>query len=381
MRDSPRVAIVHDWLTGMRGGERCLEVFCDLFPAADIFTLVHRPGAVSPAIERHRIRTSFVQDLPAATRRYRAYLPLFPFAVERFDLSGYDRVISISHCVAKGAVPPPGADHLCYCLTPVRYAWDMAEAYFGGMPAPARWGVEAVLAGLRRWDARTASRVTRFVAISRHVADRVARHYDRAASVLYPPVDCARFAPPARDRAPEDFDLVVSALVPYKRVDLAVAAATRLSRRLLVVGTGPEETRLRRLAGPTVSFLGWRGDAEIADLYARCRAFLFPGEEDFGITPLEAMASGRPVVAFGRGGALETVVGLDAPSGEPPTGIFFAEQTVEGLAAALALFDRRAADFDPAACRRRAERFDLPRFREAARRLFGNGLAEPPEGP
>lgn len=361
-----RVALVHDWLTGMRGGERCLEVFCELFPRADLFTLVHVPGSVVPAIERRAVVTSFIQRLPFARRNYRSYLPLFTRAIERFDFSGYDRVISISHCVAKGARPPAGGDHLCYCLTPVRYVWDMKEAYFGGLSGPKRWFVEAVLASLRRWDAATSDRVSRFFAISRYVGDRIRRYYGRDSEVVYPPVDCARFSV---SREKGEFDLVVSALVPYKRVDLAVAAATRLKRRLLVVGTGPEEGRLRAIAGSSVEFLGWRSDAEIAELYARCRAFLFPGEEDFGITPLEAMASGRPVVAFAKGGCLETVVGPDDPSGRPPTGIFFGEQTVEALSAALERLE--GAGLSPAACRAQAERFDLPRFRDEIRRAFG----------
>lgn len=368
MSDSPRVALVHDWLTGMRGGERCLEVFCDLFPQADLFTLVHKPGSVSRAIERHPIRTSFLQGMPGIFRFYRHLLPLMPKAVEGFDLSGYDKVVSISHCVAKGAAPRAGSEHLCYCLTPVRYAWDMKEAYFGHWRGPKRWAVEAALSSLRRWDVESAKRVTRYVAISRFVGERIRRYYGRDASILYPPVDCARFRVSRADRG---YDLVVSALVPYKRVDLAVAAATRLSRPLKIVGTGPEEKRLRAMAGPKVELLGWKSDAEVADLVAGCRAFLFPGEEDFGITPLEAMAAGKPVVAYARGGALETVVGLDDPSGRAPTGIFFAEQTVDSLSAALEALDRRAADITPEACRAQAERFDLPRFRDEVRREFG----------
>ncbi len=352
----------------MRGGERCLEVFCEIFPEADLFTLVHKKGSVAPAIERHPITTSFIQRLPFARNRYRSYLPFFPRAVERFDLAGYDRVISISHCVAKGAIPAPGAAHLCYCLTPVRYAWDLQEAYFGRLRGPKRWFIDRTLARLRRWDRDTESRVTQFIAISNHVADRVRRHYGRESSVLYPPVDCARFSVAG---GPGEFDLVVSALVPYKRVDLAVSAANRLGRRLLIVGTGPEEKRLRGLAGPTVEFLGWRDDAQIAQLYGRCRVFLFPGEEDFGITPLEAMASGRPVAAFARGGCLETVVGLGDPRSGEPTGVFFAEQTVESLCEALTHFERQKGEIRPEGCRKQAERFNLPRFRDEVRAAFG----------
>ncbi len=354
-----RVALVHDWLTGMRGGERCLEVFCELFPDADLYTLLHVPGSVSPVIERRRIVTSFIQRLPGAHRRYRHYLPLFPAAVSRFDLRGYDLVISSSHCVAKGARPAPGSLHVCYCHTPMRYVWDRYEDYFGpGAPPLVRALMPPVAAALRRWDRAASRRVHAFAANSRHVAGRIARCYGRAAEVIHPPVDVERFAPAEGD--PGDYYLVVSALVPYKRIDLAVRAAGRLGRRLLVVGTGPEAPRLRRLAGPTVEFLGWRPDAEVARLYAGCRALLFPGVEDFGIAPLEAMASGRPVVAFAAGGALETVV---PPGGEEvPTGILFAEQTEEALVEAMQRLEAEADRFEPKALRAHAEQFDRARF-------------------
>jgi len=363
---------VHDWLTGMRGGERCLEVFCELFPEADLFTLLHVPGSVSETIERRRITTSFIQNMPGAAQRYRQYLPLFPAAVRRFDLRGYDLVLSSSHAVAKGARVPPGALHVCYCFTPMRYVWDLYDEYFGPraglltrtvMPPLAAW--------LRRWDRRTAANVHHFVAISRFVADRIRRAYGRPADVIYPPVDVARFRVEER---PGDFYLVVSALTPYKRVDLAVAAASKLGRRLVVVGSGPEEARLRSLAGPTVELLGWRDDAEIALLYARCRALLFPTVEDFGITPLEAMASGRPVIALGQGGALETVV---APGGEEPaTGIFFERQSVEALAEAIQRFESGTPRFEPKALRRRAEAFDRPLFKERVEQYLAARLAE-----
>jgi glycosyltransferase involved in cell wall biosynthesis len=356
-----RVALIHDWLTGMRGGERCLEVFCELFPDADLFTLLHVRGSVSATIENRRITTSFLQRLPGAEARYRALLPLFPWAVARFDLRGYDLVLSSSHCVAKGVRVPRGALHVCYCFTPMRYVWDLFDDYFG---ARAPWAVRLLMppvaAALRRWDRATAARVRHFIAISRFVADRISRCYGREAEVIYPPVDCQRF------RLSEDageFYLVVSALTPYKRVDLAVEAANRLGVRLVVVGSGPEERRLRALAGPTVEFLGWRADAEVADLYARCRALLFPGVEDFGIVPLEAMASGKPVLAFERGGVRETVVPLEQGI-ESPTGLFFAEQTVEALAEAIRRFEASAHRFDPKALRAHAEAFDRPLFKE-----------------
>ncbi len=352
---------MHDWLTGMRGGERCLEVFSELFPDADLFTLLHVPGSVSPAIERRRITTSFIQRLPGAAERYRSLLPLFPFAIQRFDLRGYDLVLSSSHCVAKGARIPKGALHLSYCFTPMRYVWDRYDDYFGaGASFPVRLLMPPVAAALRRWDRATAAGVHHFIAISGFVAERIARCYRREAEVIYPPVDCQRF------RLSEDlgeFYLVVSALTAYKRVDLAVQAANRLGVRLVVAGSGPEEARLRAQAGPTVEFLGWRSDAEVAELYARCRALLFPGVEDFGIAPLEAMASGRPVIAFGRGGVLETVVPWDRGT-DPPTGLFFFEQTVDALSEAVRRFEANAHRFDPKALRARAEAFDRPLFKE-----------------
>jgi glycosyltransferase involved in cell wall biosynthesis len=369
-----RVALVHDWLTGMRGGERCLEVFAELFPDADLYTLLHVPGSVSPTIERRRIVTSFIQRLPQAQRRYRHYLPLFPAAVRAFDLRGYDLVLSSSHAVAKGVRVPAGALHVCYCFTPMRYVWDLYDDYFGPRSGlAARLVMPPVAAWLRRWDRRTAAGVHHFVAISRFVADRIRRAYGREADVIYPPVDVSRFRV---DEAPGEFYLVVSALTPYKRVDLAVEACNRLGRKLLVVGSGPEERRLRALAGPTVELLGWRDDAQIVELYARCRALLFPPLEDFGITPLEAMAAGRPVIAFGEGGARETVV--PPGEGEPPTGLFFARQTVDDLADAIQRFEASAHQFEPKALRRRAEAFDRPLFRERVHaylraRLEGTG--------
>jgi len=346
----PRVALVHDWLTGMRGGERCLEVFCELFPNAPLYTLLHVPGSVSPVIERRRIV------------RYRHYLPLFPAAVRGFDLSGYDLVISLSHCAAKAVRRRPGTLHVCYCFSPMRYVWDLYDDYFGvRAPRAVRWTMPPVAAALRAWDRRTDG-VDAFVAISHHIADRIRRVYGRSADVIHPPVDTARFRPA---RA-EDFYLVVAALVPYKRVDLAIAAANRLRRRLLVVGTGPEADRLARGAGPTVEFLGWRSDAEVADLYARCRAVLFPAVEDYGIVPLEAAAAGRPTIALGRGGALETMVGLDRADAAP-TAVFFEAQTEDALADAIVTFEAAEHRFDAAALRARAAEFDVAVFRRRLR--------------
>ena len=358
----------------MRGGERCLEVFAELFPEAPLYTLLHVPGSVAPVIERRRVVTSFVQRLPGAASSYRRYLPLFPAAIRSLDLSGHDLVLSLSHCVAKGVRVPPGALHISYCFTPMRYVWDLYDDYVAGSGVLTRVAAPALAAGLRAWDRHTAG-VRHFVAISHHIAERIRRVYGRHADVIHPPVDVARFEPVADV---EDFYLVVSALAPYKRVDLAIAAANRLRRRLVVVGTGPEERRLRALAGPTVTLLGWRPDAEVARLYARCRAVLFTALEDYGIVPLEAAAAGRPTIALARGGVLETMVGLDTSevAGEPPTAVFFDAQTEDALADAIARFEHVESSFEPKALRARAERFDRPVFQARIAEYIAGRWAE-----
>lgn len=371
-----KVALVHDWLTGMRGGERCLEVFCELFPEADLFTLLYCQGTVSEAIEGRKIHTSFVQHLPLAKRFYRYYLPLFPLAVERFHFRGYDLILSSSHCVAKGVIPSPGALHISYTYTPMRYAWDLYDDYFGGRVGTLRsFILQRLMAHLRRWDLEASRRVDHFVAISHHVAGRIRRHYGREAVVIHPPVDVHRFRPAEEDG---DYYLVVSAFVPYKRIDLAIQAFNRLKLPLKIVGWGPEEKRWKKLAGPTVEFLGKRSDEELSGLYARCRALIFPGEEDFGIAPLEAQASGRPVIAYGKGGVLETVIPLNrSPFPVPrsnmehgtlnlehPTGVFFYEQTVDALIEAIKLFEENAHRFEKKRLRDHALRFDRATFKQ-----------------
>lgn len=358
--DATRLAIVHDWLTGTRGGEKCLEPLCRRHPDASLHTLIHAPGKVSPAIEALRPCTSVLQHLPGVTRYYRYLLPLMPLAA-RWDIPDCDLVVSFSHCVAKAARPPQGVPHVCYCFSPMRYAWHMREAYlgngrFGGLK---RRAIEAMLARLRDWDRATADRVTHFVAISRTVRDRIRDCYGRDSAVIYPPADTDFYTPAAVPR--EDYYLCVSALAPYKRIDLAAAACRRLNRRLVVIGSGQDAKRLRAAAGPGVEFLGWQPDNVIRDHYRRCKALLFPGEEDFGIVPVEAMACGAPVIAFGRGGATETVrAGV--------TGLFFEDQTADSLIAAMESFERTADRFDPVAARRQAERFTGRRFESE---LFG----------
>lgn len=364
VHNEPRVVLVHDWLTGMRGGEKCLEVLCRRWPGAPLFTLLHRRGSVSPIISERAIQTSFLQRLPEVHRYYRYLLPLMPWAMPR-RLPPCELVVSLSHCVAKSAEPPSGVPHVCYCFTPMRYAWHMRDNYFGserrGLKARL---VERLLAALREWDRRTAARVTHFVAISRTVQQRIAECYGRESVVIYPPVDTDFYTPAAVPR--EDYYLVVSAFAPYKRLDLAVAACNQLRRKLVIIGTGQDEKRLRALAGATVHFLGWQADAVVRDHLRRCRAVLFPGEEDFGIVPLEANACGTPVIAYGRGGATESLIPLGRR--REPTGLWFEEQTVDSLTAALQEFETHAREFAPSAARRRAERFSTRRF---ATELFG----------
>jgi glycosyltransferase involved in cell wall biosynthesis len=359
-----RVAVVHDWLTGMRGGERVLEAILRLFDDAEIFTLLHVPGSVSSSIETRPIHTSFIDRLPHAEKRYRHLLPVFPAAIERFDLRGFDFVVSSSHCVAKGAIAPPGVPHLCYCHTPMRYVWDQYDSYFarGRAPPAIRLGMRLAVARLRRWDVETASRPTTIVANSAHVRARIERHWRRNATVLYPPVDVDRFRP-APER--EDFYLIVSALVPYKRLDIAMDAFARNGRRLIVAGEGPEYARLARRTGRFTEFTGRLSDADVADLMGRCRAFVMPGEEDFGIAAVEAQAAGAPVIALGRGGALETVKAGPGVPQRAATGVFFNDATPASLVEALVAFE--SLQFEVPVLQANARRFGSARFEREMR--------------
>jgi len=365
MNDLPRgngVALVHDWLTGMRGGEKVLEEIAHLFPAAPIHTLFHFPGSVSKALENHPIRTSFLQRAPGLQRHYRSYLPLFPMAIEDFDLGAAELVVSSSHCVAKGVVPAPGALHVCYCHSPMRYAWDQEHAYF-----PRRRGVVArlrgaVLSSLRAWDVAASARVDHFLANSRFVAARIERYYRRTADVLHPPVDTGSFTPEGRgeEDGEDGYCLMVAALAPYKRVEVAMAACASLGVELRVVGEGPERSRLEALAGPRSRLLGRVGDDELRTLYRGARFLLQPGVEDFGIAPVEALACGTPVVALAEGGVLDIVEDgvhgvlyeLEPEAGDHPAAL------------AAAIDKARRIRFNGLNLRQRAEAFSRSRFRE-----------------
>jgi glycosyltransferase involved in cell wall biosynthesis len=366
----PKVAIVHDWLTGMRGGEKVLEAICELYPEATIYTLVHVKGSVSEQIEEHRIHCSPVQRLPRAGELYRQYLPLFPAVIETFDLDGYDLVISSSHCAAKSVIRSGSATHVCYCHSPMRYAWDQFDSYFG----PAQVGqftsrlLRPVLAHLARWDAATADRVDRFLANSQYVAGRIRRYYNRGSTVVHPPVDTTFYRPSASaPQSNEPFFLIVSALVPYKRLDVAIAACRQIRTKLKIVGRGPEESRLRALSSGDVDFLGWRTDEEIRDLYRDATAVLLPGTEDFGMVPVEAQACGTPVVALGRGGACETVQ-------DGMTGVLVEHESVDAFAEGLERI--RSLNPDRDRCRAHAERFSRAHFMTNFQHAVTEALAE-----
>ena len=364
-----KIAIVHDWLTGMRGGEKCLEVLCKLYPSADLFTLLHIPGSVSQIIESHSIHTSFIQNLPFVKSKYRYYLPLMPFAIECFDLRKYDLILSSSHCVAKSVKPRQGSLHICYCHTPMRYIWDQFDQYFcrvksGLIP----WGVMMMLRPwLQQWDSKTSCRVDDYIANSRHVQKRIKKYYLRDATIIHPPVDTKRFKPSGEKK--KDYFLIVSAFAPYKRVDLAVEAFNKLGYPFVVVGEGQDAGLLRRIAHSNIRFEGWLDDMSIGELYASCRAFVFCGEEDFGISLLEAQAMGRPVIALGQGGALETVIpdrktwkpetGIPENKTINPTGVFFYEQSSEDLIRAIEHFESVESQFDAEKIQEHAAQFDV----------------------
>ena len=348
-----KVALVHDYLNQMGGAERVVLALHELFPDAPLYTSIYDPNRVDQAFHNIDIRTSFMQKLPLVKKHHQPFLPLYPFAMERLDLRGYDLVLSSSSAFGKGIITGPETMHICYCHTPMRWCWNYNEyVERERLGKLSRAVLPFLITGLRVWDQTTAMRVDHFIANSPVVAERIAKYYRRESAVIPPPVEASRFLfDPASE--PEDYFLIVSRFMPYKRIDLAISACNRLQLPLVIIGSGRDEERLRKMAGPTIRFLGRLSDSEVLRYYAHCRALILPGEEDFGITPLEAQASGRPVIAYGAGGALASVV-------DGITGRFFTEQTVDSLADVLATFDERA--FDTNTIRNHALEFDKPRF-------------------
>lgn len=365
-----KIALVQDWLTGMRGGELVFEAIAELFPRADIFTLIHIPGSVSQKIESHRIYTSSLQKIPNPERFYRHFLPLMPTFARQFDLSDYDLILSSSHCWAKGVKKAPGAVHLSYLHAPMRYMWDHFDDYFGKGRAsyPIRLAARAVRPYLQSWDYRVSQpdRVDGLIANSSFIAEQIQRIYGRKADVIFPFADLSRFSAP---RNPRDFYLMVGAFAPNKRVDIAIDAFKELKLPLWIVGSGQEEEKLRALAGSEseIRFLGSKSNEEIAELLSHAKAFIFPGLEDFGITPIEAMAAGTPVIAYRAGGVLDTLT--------EETALFFEEQTSEGLADAVLRFENGASShIRDEASRLRAAHFTRERFQKEFLEVLGKTL-------
>lgn len=349
-----KVAIVHYWLVTMRGGEKVVEALCELFPQADIFTHVYDPEAMSLTIKLHKVTTTFIQKLPKAKTKYQSYLPLMPLALEQLDLREYDLVISSESGPAKGVITRPDAVHICYCHTPMRYVWDMYHDYRETAGVLTKLLMPPLIHYLKLWDYVSSARVDHFIANSSFVASRIAKHYRRNATVIHPPVASTDFVV-STERA--DFYLMVGQLVRYKQTGIAVEACNASSRKLVVIGDGEQLKELKDMAGPTVTVMGKQPFHVIREHYSRCKALLFPGVEDFGIVPLEAMASGRPVIAYRKGGALETVI-------DGVTGLFFDQQTPAALNDAMTHFESAGESFDPVAIRNHALTFDKESFKE-----------------
>ena len=362
-----KVALVHDYLNQMGGAERVVLAMHEIFPDAPLYTSIYDPKRVDPAFQKIDIRTSFMQKLPFVMKHHQPYLPFYPFAMENLDLRGYDLVLSSSSAFGKGVITRPETLHICYCHTPMRWCWNYYEyverEQIGKL---ARKILPLFITGLRIWDSTSAMRVDHFIANSPVVAERIAKYYRRDAIVIPPPVEASRFIFDP-DTRPEDYFLIVSRFLPYKRIDLAIQACNALQLPLVIIGSGRYERELRKMAGPTIRFLGRLSDTEVLHYYAHCRALLLPGEEDFGITPLEAQASGRPVIAYGAGGALTSVI-------DGITGAFFDEQTVESLMAVLATFDGRT--YDPETIRNHALEFDKPLFHRRILQFIEAKLSE-----
>jgi len=360
--DGLRVAIVHYWFVSLGGGEKVVESLLELFPQADLFALVVDPESLPVSLKGRDIKTSFLQRLPFARKYHRHFLPLYPLALENLDLGGYDLVISSESGPAKGVLTSSTTCHVCYCHSPMRYLWDMYSEYTRQMSPIVRTVYSLLSPRLRLWDLATASRVDFFIANSNFVARRIRKQYRRSSSVIHPPVDVSKGT---AQNAPGEFFLCVGRLVGYKRVDLAIEACNRLGRRLRIVGDGPLFKQLKRLSGPTIEFAGVLSESELCDSFARSRALLFPGEEDFGIVPVESQSYGRPVIAYRSGGSLETVRGLSPGDDfvDSCTGIFFEKQTVSDLVDAISRFERYESQFCPDTIRDFSLQFASARFK------------------
>jgi len=352
--DNKKIALVHYWLTGMRGGEKVVESICDLFPDMDIFTLVYDKRKIAESINQHKVFTSFIQKLPFARKKYQTYLPLMPIAIEQFNLSGYDIIISSESGIAKGVLTKPETCHFCYCHTPMRYLWNMYFDYLKNenIGFLKRKIIEIFFNYLRVWDLATASRVDYFISNSNNVRKRILKYYRRDSEVIYPPVDVEGMVFEAKK---QDYYLVVSQLVSYKRIDLAIRAFNELKKELIIIGEGQEYRKLKKIANSNIKFLGWQSQENLRQYYANAKAFIFPGEEDFGITPVEAQASGTPVIGFGRGGLLETVI-------EGKTGLFFYKQDYKELTSVIESFESNTNKFDCYTIRENSLKFSRGRF-------------------
>ncbi|MGH9587609.1 MAG: glycosyltransferase [Acidobacteriaceae bacterium] len=370
-----RVAIVHYWFVSQGGGEKVVEALAEIFPQADLFTLIANPKQIPESLRGHKLHTSFLQKIPGARKFHRYFLLLQPTALEQFDLSGYDLVISSESGPAKGVITSPATCHVCYCHSPMRYLWDMHAEYRAAMNPVVRFAYALASTPLRVWDLATASRVDFFIANSRFVARRIRKIYRRDSEVIHPPVDVAAGTV---QFDPGQYYLCVGRLVDYKKMDLAVRACTRLGRRLRVVGLGPQWTRLKRLAGPDIEFKGSESSSELRDSFAHCRALLFPGEEDFGIVPVEAQSFGRPVIAYGSGGSLETVEGCwpEQTLENRHTGLFFETQTVDSLEKAILRFESEEAKFSPEVIASHARQFDATRFKREIQAFLAQSYRE-----
>jgi glycosyltransferase involved in cell wall biosynthesis len=376
-----RVAIVHHWFITLGGGERVAETIGKLFPTADVFTLFLDKGKLPPALRNHKIITSFLGKTPTARKAHRHFLPFYPLAVETLNLSGYDLVISSDSGPMKGVLTDPGSTHICYCHSPMRYLWDSHAAYLDGMSPLFKAIFSLTSHYVRNWDFSAAQRVDHFIANSKYVAGRIRKYYRRESTIIHPPINTSRSFLAEKH---ENYYLAVGRLVSYKCTDILIEACRKLSRRLLIAGDGPELRRLKKISPKNVEFLGEVDDAELRNLYAQCRALLFAADEDFGMVPLEAQSYGRPVIAFGKGGSLETVLGTYNPirqkrteEGPGFTGVFFREQTADSLAEAILAFESSEEIFSPADVQAHARSFDTSIFVDRMRRYISSVMAKP----